>query len=247
MKSMYYRPVVFCLRNAATFETNLVMSTLAPDIYDNTHLNQSTVAPPVRKATRKQQMPNHTTDSVDISTVNVSSHLDTETTMHTEEQSAATASSASSTPPKLFQFRQPTAKAAAPQASTSHRQTIARNECHSNSSQHVATPKGAHEEQRAMHAASLPTTVETDSLLNSEDVFVEFGLDSEAPLPAVARNNDDDVIPMSPPLADQSGRTKRRKMMKVFQPCFETTYDPRKAAGAAEVLAYGSDEEDARR
>lgn len=262
------RPVVFSLRNSDTFETNLVMSTLAPDHYNETLHNQSTAAapPPAQRKTRKQQRPNETAASVNISTVNdtysSNSHRNDDTTMDT--------TTTDTTPsPALFQFNRPADRST--RASTirsDHRNTLARNLHASGSS--IAVPVAVDCDRTQLSAvgrlpspqqrtvASLPTTVESDStsLLGSDDVFLEFCEDSEEPrplaagaadkvVPAAAVDDADDVdeIPMSPPPAEQSGRTKRRKLMKVFKTCFEATYDPRAAPGASQVLAYESDDD----
>lgn len=241
--------MVFCLSNAETFETNLVMSTLAPDIYNNdSRLNQTEAeAAVVKRKSRKQQMPNATTDSVNISTVNDTGAVIDPETMDTSGPAS----------PVLFRFTKPTEKAVPIRtvfdSSPAQCSDIERNRSASHA-RSIAMPDISMAAAAAMPTpsriiGSLPTTVESDSIsmLDSEDVFVEFCRDTEdvdQPPQGGAPDDDGDVIPMSPPPAELSGRTKRRKLMKVFKRCFESTYDPRKAPGASTVLAYGSDEEE---
>lgn len=244
------------------------MSTLASDHYANeSHPNISAAAaaapPPAQRKTRKQQRPNETADSVNISTVNdtlnSNSHRNDDTAMDTTSD-AATPS------PALFQFSRPADRPTRPAAPvTDHRITLERNRHESgviiavpvpadgdDSTQLSAVDRLPSPTRRNRAVASLPTTVESDStsLLGSDDVFLEFCEDSEEPdhvaadHAAAAADEEMDEIPMSPPpLAEQSGRTKRRKLMKVFKTCFESTYDPRTAPREGQVLAYESDDE----
>lgn len=251
------------------------MSTLASDHYANeSHPNISAAAaaapPPAQRKPRKQQRPNETADSVNISTVNDT--LNSNSHHHRNDDTAMDTTTDAATPsPALFQFSRPADRPTRPAAPvTDHRITLERS-CHE-SAGNIAVPVPADGDdstqlsavdrlpsptRRSRAVASLPTTVESDStsLLGSDDVFLEFCEDSEEPdhvaadhaaadVAAAAADEEMDEIPMSPPpLAEQSGRTKRRKLMKVFKTCFESTYDPRTAPKEGQVLAYESDDE----
>lgn len=215
----FSRPVVFVLKNPS-FEANLVLSTLNPDVDSQSDISEP-VKPNAKKKTVQKRAPRKNT------------------------KTAARAGPNSTIKSKNITKNQaPNVKLNASQNNREEEDRISLNSSVNGCSvqeMHLDANDTSYAPNIRLSGNGPGTRTPTSSSAAAKNKSVP---NIFAPIPKRKSNpggshekTDDDVIPCSPP------RPPSKKARLIFQKCFKTTFDPRMLPGHDQVLAEDSDEE----